>query len=211
MAWASLFTMPFGLTQALFVPRYWNPPSLFHLAQKTGFDIESLIFCFGIGGVSAVLYNALTGQVAVSVEQKERQGPSHQFHRMALAAPFITFLIFAFLGWNPIYPGIIAMFVGAVATIFCRPDVRVNTWVGGVLFLGYYVIFLQGLRLFAPGYIERVWNLKALSGIQFLGMPFEELLFAIFFGMYWSGVYEHFAWKHSVAAHRERATRAAGG
>ncbi len=40
----SLWTMPFGLTEPLFVPEYWNPPSLFDLAQRTGFDIESLIF-----------------------------------------------------------------------------------------------------------------------------------------------------------------------
>ena len=60
---ASLFTMPFGLSEPLFVPEYWNPPSLFDLAQQTGFDIESLIFCFGIGGIGAVLYNVLTRQI----------------------------------------------------------------------------------------------------------------------------------------------------
>jgi hypothetical protein len=49
MLWASLLTMPFGLTEPLFVPEYWNPPSLFDLARRTGFDIESLIFCFCIG------------------------------------------------------------------------------------------------------------------------------------------------------------------
>lgn len=36
----------FGLTEPLFVPKYWNPPSLFDLAQRTGFGIKSLIFCF---------------------------------------------------------------------------------------------------------------------------------------------------------------------
>ena len=44
MTWASVLTMPFGLSEPLFVPRYWNPPSLFDLAQRTGFDVESLIF-----------------------------------------------------------------------------------------------------------------------------------------------------------------------
>ncbi len=52
MVRASLLTMPFGLTEPLFVPEYWNPPSLFGLAQRTGFDVESLIFCFAIGGRS---------------------------------------------------------------------------------------------------------------------------------------------------------------
>jgi hypothetical protein len=41
MIWASLFTMPLGLTELLFVPAYWNPPSLFDLAQRTGFDIAA--------------------------------------------------------------------------------------------------------------------------------------------------------------------------
>ena len=43
MLWASVLTTPFGLTEPLFIPRYWNPPSLFGLAQRTGFDLESLI------------------------------------------------------------------------------------------------------------------------------------------------------------------------
>jgi len=50
MGWRSWLTALFGLTEPRFVPEYWNPPSLFDLAQCTGFDIESLIFCFGIGG-----------------------------------------------------------------------------------------------------------------------------------------------------------------
>jgi hypothetical protein len=44
MVWASLLTTPFGLTEPLFVPAYWSPPSPFDLARTTGFDIESLIF-----------------------------------------------------------------------------------------------------------------------------------------------------------------------
>lgn len=41
--------MLLGFTEPLFVPAYWNPPTLFDLAQRTGFDIESLIFTFAIG------------------------------------------------------------------------------------------------------------------------------------------------------------------
>lgn len=32
----SLLTAPFGLTEPLFVPEYWSPPSLFDLARTTG-------------------------------------------------------------------------------------------------------------------------------------------------------------------------------
>lgn len=200
MLWASLFTTPFGLTEPLFVPEYWSPPSLFDLALRTGFDFESLIFCFGIGGVGAVLYNLLTGTRDVTMSFGERLSPRHRFHRLALASPFLTFPLFYFLPLNPIYGGIAAMLIGAAATVHCRPDLRGKTWIGGVLFLLYYSAFFAGLNWLAPGYVERVWRLDALSGIVFFNTPLEELLFAFSFGIYWSGVYEHFTWRRPVPA-----------
>lgn len=195
MRWASLFTAPFGLAEPLFVPAYWNPPSLFDLAQRTGFDVESLIFCFGIGGVGAVLYNVLTGMKLAAVSQSERRRPHHRYHRLALAAPFIAFPLLYLLPWNPIYPAILAMIVGAAATIACRPDLKIKTLVGGSLFLGYYGVFIAGLDWLSPGYVAQVWNLSALSGARLLSVPVEELLFAAAFGAYWAGVYEHFTWR----------------
>lgn len=197
MLWSSLFTMPFGLTEPLFVPEYWSPPSLFDLALTTGFDIESLIFCFGIGGIGAVLYNVLLGKVPRLIDEQQRYAPLHRHHYKALSAPFIAFPILYYFQWNPIYPAIIAMLIGAIANILCRPDLKKKTWLGGVLFLGYYIIFLVGLEWSAPGYIERVWNTSSLTGLHIGFIPVEELLFAISFGIYWSGVYEHFTWRES--------------
>jgi len=194
MLWASLFTTPFGLSEPLFVPEYWLPPSLFDLAENTGFDIESLIFCFGIGGIAAALYNLVTQRSPKPVAVDERSKPLHRHHYKALISPFVAFVMLYFFPWNPIYPSIIALFVGAIATMMCRPDLINKTWIGGLLFLGYYAIFLAGLEWTAPGYIDRVWNLDALSGLSVAFMPIEELLFAVGFGMYWSGVYEHYTW-----------------
>lgn len=195
MLWASLFTMPFGLTEPLFVPTYWNPPSLFDLAARTGFDIESLIFCFGIGGVGAVLYNVITNKAPLPVSVRERRQPLHRHHYLALAAPFLAFPVLYLLPWNPIYPSIAAMLIGGVANIACRPDLKTKTWVGGLLFIVYYWAFIAGLGWLSPGYIGRVWNLGALTGIRLFGVPLEEILFAGAFGMYWSGVYEHVTWR----------------
>lgn len=199
MLWTSLFTMPFGLTEPLFVTEYWSPPSLFDLALRTGFDIESLVFCFGIGGVGVVLYNVFTGTHFEPVDSAYRRAPLHRYHRLAIAAPFVSFPILYFLPLNPIYPAFIAMVIGTVATILCRPDLKFKTWTGGVIFLVYYWLFVEGLEILSPGYVQEVWNLADLSGVMLLNTPLEELLFAFTFGMYWAGVYEHFTWRKTVA------------
>jgi len=196
-SWA---TSLFGVTEPIFVPEYWNPPSLFDLAQRTGFDIESFIFCFAIGGIGAVLYNALTKQDLVPMSGAEKGHSLHRFHRVALLTPFVAFVPLYLMPWNSIYPSIICLVLGAIAAVSCRPDLKVKTFVGGFLFLVFYALFMLGLRLSAPGFIEQVWNLPALSGGLIYGIPLEELLFGFAFGLYWTGVYEHFTWKKSATA-----------
>ncbi len=195
---ASLLTMPFGLTEPLFVPAYWSPPSLFELAQRTGFDIESLIFSFAIGGVGLVLYDVLTRRVTMRLPAEEHDHRRHRLHRIALVVPVLVFLPLFFLRWNPIYAAIVAMGTGSLAAIACRPDLRARSWVGAALFVAFYTVLLLGLETTVPGYIGRVWNLSALSGLLVAGLPVEELLFAAAFGAYWSAVYEHLTWSTST-------------
>ena len=199
MWWGSLLMAPFGLTQWFFVPEYWDPPSLFELAQRTGFDIESVIFSFAVGGIAVVLYDGLMRRRFEPVDPEERHRGWHRWHRWALATPFVLFPVLYFLPWNPIYAGIAALVLGAIAVVLCRPDLKANTLAGGVLFLGIYTIFLLGLKWSAPGYIEQVWNLRALSGVVIYGLPLEELLWGFSFGLVWTGIYEHYTWKRSVA------------
>lgn len=196
MIWASVLTAPFGLSEPLFVPRYWNPPSLFQLAQRTGFDVESLVFSFAIGGVGAVLYSIVTKRRLTLIGSKERR--RHRLHHAALLVPALVFPLLLLGDWSPIYPAIIAMAAGAAAVVGCRPDLWRNTLLGGILFTGYYAVFLLGLEWTAPGYIGRVWNLAALSGLRLAVAPVEEFLFAFAFGAYWSGVYEHLTWRRDL-------------
>ena len=196
MLWASLLTMPFGLTEPIFVPEYWHPPSLFDLAHRTGFDIESLIFSFGIGGLGIILYDLIFRVEHEEMDAHERHQHRHRFHLLAILSPVILFpLLYFFTNWNPIYSATASMFVAGLAALWCRPDLKVKIWVGGLLFLLFYTIYFLSLALLAPGYVERVWTLSAISGIEILGIPIEELIFAFTFGMLWSSYYEHLTWR----------------
>jgi hypothetical protein len=195
MLWASLLTMPFGLTEPLFVPEYWNPPTLFDLAQRTGFDIESLIFCFGIGGLGVIAYELLFRVGHEKMNWTEKHHRRHRYHLWTLVSPAISFLpLYLLTELNPIHDAIFSMFLGGVAALWCRPDLKSKIWIGGVIFASFYFVYFFLLDLLSPGYVEKVWRLSDLSGILVIGVPLEELLFGFTFGMLWSSYYEHIKW-----------------
>lgn len=191
----SLWTSLLGFTEPLFVPEYWNPPSLFDLAMRTGFDIESLIFSFGIGGIAVVLYERIFRTRHKAIPQSMQHSPRHRYHFWAIASAPIIFIILLFATeLNPIYSSAIALIAGGLATWYCRPDLNKKMIVSAFIFLGIYFLYFLTLIAMYPGYVERVWNLSVISGILFIGIPIEELLFALSFGFMWSSVYEHIKW-----------------
>ncbi|MDP3940947.1 MAG: lycopene cyclase domain-containing protein [bacterium] len=195
----SLLTSLLGLSEPLFVPEYWAPPSLFNLALRTGFDIESLIFSFGIGGIAVVLYDRIFHTMYEQIPSQAHHDPRHRYHLWAiLAAPIIFILLELTTRFNPIYIAIIAMILGGLATWYCRPDLKKKMIVSAILFLGLYFFYFLILIAMSPGYVEKVWNLKGISGILIVGIPLEELLFALSFGFLWSSIYEHIKWKKLV-------------
>ncbi|MEK6792782.1 MAG: lycopene cyclase domain-containing protein [Nanoarchaeota archaeon] len=191
----SAFTMPFGLTEPLFVPEYWSPPSLFNLALKTGFDIESLIFSFAIGGIGAIIYESIFKSKHKKMSSMEIHHKRHRYHLLSLFSPIIVFiLLFFFTGLNPIYSASLAMLAGSVASMLCRPDLKKKIIYGGIMFLILYFVFFIFFNNVYPYAVERFWNLSVLSGILILKVPLEELIFAFTFGMMWSSIYEHVKW-----------------
>lgn len=192
----SLWTSLLGLTETLFVPAYWAPPSLFNLALRTGFDIESLIFSFGIGGIAMILYERIFRSHHTMVSAKEHYLSRHRFHLwMLLSAPAILIILLITTNLNPLHSAIIAMIIGGLATWYCKPDLKKKMFVSAFIFLALYFFYFLTLIAISPGYVERVWNLGAISGILILGIPLEELLFAWSFGFIWSSIYEHITWK----------------
>lgn len=192
----SLWTSLLGFTEPFFVPEYWNPPSLFDLAHRTGFDIESFIFSFAIGGIAVVVYERIFGTVHTKMTEHERHLPHHRYHLFSiLSSPFIFFALFFTTSLNPIYSAIIAMFVGGILSWYCRPDLKIKMLASALIFLGIYFFYFLTLTTLYPGYVEQVWKLKDISGILVLGIPLEELLFALSFGFIWSSIYEHITWR----------------
>lgn len=196
MLLVSLWTALLGFTEPFFVPVYWSPPSLFDLAHRTGFDIESFIFSFAIGGIAVTIYTLIQSTSHEQISTHERHLSRHRYHLLSiLSSPLIFFVLFFATSINPIYSASISMLIGGVFSWYCRPDLKNKMIVSAFLFLGLYFFYFLTLIAISPGFVQQVWNLKALSGILILGIPLEELLFALSFGFIWSSVYEHIAWR----------------
>lgn len=196
MLTVSLWTSLLGLTEPLFVPEYWNPPSLFDLAHRTGFDIESLIFSFGIGGIAFVLYEWIFHAEHKEISAPVHHASHHRYHLWAiLSAPVIFITLALITTLNPIYISVIALMVGGFATWYCRPDLKKKMIISAFIFLALYFFYFLTLIAVYPGYVEQVWLLDRISGILIIDIPLEELMFAFSFGFFWSSIYEHFTWK----------------
>lgn len=197
----SLATSLLGLSEPLFVPAYWNPPTLFNLAQETGFDIESLIFSFAVGGITTAAYELLWKSHYNKIPTEARQHRRHRFHRWALSsAPIVFILLYLFTSFNPIYVTIMALFAGALVTFYCRPDLIKKMVSSGIIFLVIYFLFFVVFNVLFPDYTREVWNLNAISGVLVFNIPLEELLFAFSLGLMWSSVFEHVSWLRLEAA-----------
>lgn len=191
----SFWTSLLGFTEPIFVPEYWNPPSLFDLAQRTGFDVESFIFAFAVGGLATVIYEKIFPVKHEPFSAVEKSHPRHKLHLLILlSAPLIFFSLLLFGSLNPIYSATIALVAGGLLTWYCRLDLKRKMLTSAVIFTGLYFAYFLTLIALYPGYVERVWNMAAISGILILGVPLEELLFAFGVGFLWSSVYEHIKW-----------------
>lgn len=192
----SLWTSLLGLSEPIFVPAYWSPPSLFDLARTTGFDIESIIFAFAIGGGASLLYERIFATRHELMPTSARHDPRHRYHIWAfLSAPIAFGIFYTATNLNPIYSASLALLLGGMFSLYCRPDLLKKMIVSALVFLALYFIYFGTLIMLYPGYVERAWNLNAISGILVLGVPVEELLFAFSFGFVWSSIYEHFTWR----------------
>jgi len=191
----SVWMALFGLTEPLFVPEYWSPPSLWDLARRTGFDLESIIFTFAIAGIVAVVYEAVFPHGHSRMTEHERHDPRHRWHAWAVTSgPAVFFGLAFWAPLNPIYALFVAAAVGGAFAIYCRPDLTRKMVVTGFLFTALYALYFLVLIAVAPGYVQAVWNLPALSGVLIAGIPLEELLFAFSVGFLLSGMYEHVRW-----------------
>jgi Lycopene cyclase len=219
--WGSFACSLLGFTEPIFVPEYWDPPSVLAYGR---WDLESFFFCFFVGGISGVApewrrlrnifqaldywiwslsrgiydwFQKLTG--AEPLSEKSDAGPPNyadmRRDNALLGAIFLGgFGFTAHLGLNVIYDAALTCVLVGVFIAWYRPRLRWQVWGGGIIFTVVYAVVLTLTGWRYPTFYDDHWNLAALSGIRIGAAPIEEYLFALTMGVFWAPLFE--SWRN---------------
>lgn len=168
------------------VTGYWNPDTFFDLSRRTGgLGIEDILFMFFVGGISLYLYELI-------FKRKIKFKINYKHHIRVFIILLISFFIFgAIFKLALIYVLIISSFIGALVIWIERKDLIKQSLYGGMIFLIVYILGFFIFNIIFSDFIMQTYNLNNLLGLIYLGVPIEEYLYALSFGLLWTPIYEY--------------------
>jgi len=173
-------------------PGYWHPATLFDLNNLTGgLGFEDIIFMFLGAGIA-------TGVIEFCFGKKIKPAFRSKHHYLALIIAILGSAVFYKITQsNLMYALIIFNACGALAMCLQRPDLSKHALLGGAIVGIIYFLQWQGYNLLFPDYIAHNYSLQNISNIFLLGVPIEEILFGLTFGLFWSPEIEYETGKKS--------------
>ncbi|MFH1769183.1 MAG: lycopene cyclase domain-containing protein [Parcubacteria group bacterium] len=185
MIWAGLAAAPFGVTEILWVPEYWNPPSLFNLIRELGFGIEDFMYMFLLGSLASVVYEFIERKKLVKTKR------SRYLHLLPILISLASFLALELIFSDySVYSAVFSLFLGAGVIYYIRKDLRIQILFGSIIFGILYIFLFYIFTFIFPDYIAKYYTLENFLGIYILSVPIEELLIGLSMGAFWSSIYE---------------------
>ncbi|MEK6919088.1 MAG: lycopene cyclase domain-containing protein [Nanoarchaeota archaeon] len=180
--------IPSGLTQALYVPDYWQPRVIHQFFGL--FDIESLLHVFFIFGIAAVLYKEIKGyKLKRARGTKTTRISPHIIFCLGIFIGVVTVLFKVLLDVPFIHTSLFALMLISVYLILMRPDLfREIVWTSVIFSLLYISATVMFNALFS--FVANNWNPNGNWGIYLLGVPLEEYLYGLMVGIIGSVLYE---------------------
>ena len=172
-----LCSVPFGFTEFLFYPTYWEPELLFDLVTVIGFGIEDIIWVTGLGAFTSTAYAFFTRARYAPIAELTLRALARRCAAV-LAVVFVCVALLAAAGVPMIY-GSVAIMLGATAFICVRrPDIVGPALLGGLFATAVYTGLCGLFMLILPGVFELAWHADRFSNVFIAGIPLEELLYA---------------------------------
>ena len=172
MFFTSIFSAPLGISELLFIPEYWIPQFQTIPIFKELF-LESILFCFFLGGVVSVIYQVLF---------KEKLFETNTINPyLTLIAPilFLTYFLKIF-NINLVYYVFISMFIGSFFVLYYLGKKSKK-----IIYSAIINTILYAILYFVPWYsfpeLPASYQFENLSRIILGGIPLEEFLWIFSF------------------------------
>lgn len=186
MIFGGVLGLPLGFTEAILVPDYWNPPSLFNFISQYGFGIESFLFAFFIGGLASIMYEFFNKRKTFKIKS------DYRLHILPYGLMIILFLILQLLFPTlSIYNLIFACLIGAIIIGVKRKDLIPQIVLGGIFFASVYTVILWLTNYIYPGFNKLYFTRTFILKTVILGIPIQEIMIAFVGGACWSTFYEY--------------------
>jgi hypothetical protein len=176
----------------MFMAYFWWTTDWWHPATITGtkVGIEDFISGVGIVGITVAIYavtfkKKIVGVASVSYKKL--------FFRGLLLVEFIlaTYIFIHFFRFPTFYSVYLSMLIGSIVIFINRRDLIIPGLATGVLIVILMAPIYWVIILTTPHWVEATYNFNHLSGILITGIPVEELMFFLFWGMFLGPFYEY--------------------
>lgn len=181
LVFSSILCAPLGLSEVLFVPHYWIP-QFNTISIYEDLFVESILFCFFLGGIVSVLF-----QVVYKQQLLDTQGTNPL---VTLIAPLLFFTyFFKLFPLNLMHYVVFSLLIGSTITIYFMRKMAVKILISGVLntllYSAFYLTFWHTMSSLPKSY-----QYHNLSGFMVFEIPIEEYLWIFSFSIYWTPIYE---------------------
>ncbi len=161
-----------------FLKDYWNPLKYIPI---TTFLYQESIFAFLIGGIASVIYII-----------PKNPNDNTKFINFILPIAILVFSMLFFtniLKINSIYSCDIGFGITALMILYVKPEFIIKSLVSGFLMMVISILGYEILLIIYPNLINDWWLLKNISGIFFLGIPIEEIIWFSLIGLSFRPIY----------------------
>jgi hypothetical protein len=183
-----IFGIAGALVDTIYMADCWKAQTI----TTSFFKIESFLFGFGVAGIASVFYEYFSNKRLQKIKKK-KLNKKKRINLLIIGLVLISLFFggYFFLKLHSFYSSVLAFLVAITIIWVRRKDLIINSFLSGIIltvfsFLAYFIP-----ELILPGWLNSSWFFEKLSGITFLKIPIEDLIWFFLAGLLIGPLYEY--------------------
>ncbi len=167
---------------------WWNAQTI----TNTRIGMEAIIFGFGFGGITAVIYEVIFRKhLRIQKKGNTKERKNLRMFLVTLGLLIGYFGGFFILKLNSLLSTILATIICLTIIYIKRPDLIKNSIISGILILILGISINNILELLTPGWIEALYLFNNTPKIIILNMSIDDIIWFLCAGLVIGPLYEY--------------------